>query len=50
MPTTFLTLFVAMAYAGPVAPQGAILERQCYGPACKIVVSVGGCLYKRVIA
>jgi hypothetical protein len=48
MPTNFLTLFAAMAYAAPVAPQGAILNRQCEGSGCRDV-SVGSCLYKRVV-
>ena len=49
VPTTFLTLFAAMAYAAPVAPQGAIFKRQCIPGWCRDAVSVGGCLYKRVL-
>ncbi|KAF8494813.1 hypothetical protein F5888DRAFT_1713392 [Russula emetica] len=42
MSTTFLTLFVAMAYAAPVAPKGAILNRQACSMDCRDAVSVGG--------
>ncbi len=53
MPTIFLTLFAALAYAAPVAPQGAILKRDCQGfDECRNIntVSVVWCLYQTVIA
>lgn len=43
MPTTFLALFAAMAYAVS-APQG-----RCDMPECRYAVSLGGYLYKRVV-
>jgi hypothetical protein len=50
MPTKFLTLFAAMAYAAPVAPQGVMLKRQCLLDCGRDAVSLGRCLYKRVVA
>jgi hypothetical protein len=51
MPTTFLTVFAVLAYAAPVASQGALLGRQgCDIMECRDVVSVGCCLCKTVIA
>jgi len=46
-------LFAALAYAAPVAPQGAILKRDCQGfDECRNIntVSVVWCLYQTVIA
>jgi hypothetical protein len=41
MQTTFLTLFVAMAYAKPVALQGATLKRRCDMSECREGVWTG---------
>ena len=49
MPMNFLTLFAAMTYAAPVVPQGEMLEHRCSMVECRNGVSVGGCLYKRVV-
>jgi hypothetical protein len=52
MPTTFLTVFTVLAYAAPVAFQGAILGRFCDMMECRnalLDASVGWCLYKTVI-
>ena len=47
----FLTLFVAMAYAAPIAPQGAILNRQCsMAGGCRDAVGVGNVCTKKWLA
>ena len=50
-PMTILTLFAALAYAAPVAPEGAIVKRQgCMGPLCREAVSVGAMSLQDVVA